>query len=133
MDIELLIEKYLGKFQIASSNKAREVFVNPTTLDIKNMKEEFNMNEVRFVIYKPTKEVFVWHILGGLHFHMFNELVKRGMIKSSASLSVFEYGHPDIICGEAEVFRSKMRVIYPEDYADRSDEIFADYSKYFSK
>lgn len=132
MNIDMLIERYIGKYVIRGGEKT-EVYKNPSRIDFKNMREELGIDALRFIIFKPSNEIFVWNAWNGLHYQVFNILVDKGEIESDLVLKEFQYDHPDVICGHAEVGVGKMKLTSKSGYAGRSAEIGAEYAKYFYK
>jgi len=130
MNIELLIEKYIGKF---GSDYKTMVYHNPTLLDLKNMKSE-GIKEVRFIIHKPTKSIYIWNAYDTLHYKVQNDLVEKGEVQGD-KIKVCEYDHPDWICGQGRIGIGKIEYTSRDlgNYGNREDEIRGKYDKYFYK
>lgn len=125
--IDVLIEKYVGKIGTI------EVYVNPTRIDIRNMKEEHGIHNVRFIIHKPTSSLYVWNALGKLHFRVQNMLADKGIISDDYRLEECEYDHPDYICGQGVLGVGKIELSREWSYGNRESELKASYMKYFYK
>ncbi len=130
MNIELLIEKYIGKYGITTKTM---VYRNPTLLDLKNMKSE-GIKEVRFIIYKPTKSIYIWNAYDTIHYKVQNDLVDKGEVKSD-KIEIGEYNHPDWICGQGRIGVGKIEYTSRDlgNYGNRESEIRGTYDKYFYK
>ena len=125
--IDLLMEKYL-----MGLDSKHQVYVNPTSMDIKQMKQEWGHKNIRFFIHKPTKSIYVWDANIILHAGMINYLISKNIINEEPVYTC-EYNRPSIICGQGQLGIQKINLARDWSYGDRESEIGDEYSKYFYK
>ncbi len=120
--IDLLLEKYLTK------TKWSDVYINPTMLDLKEMRTE-GLTELRFFTY--SGDLYVWDAAREIHDKVFNQVSK-----AKYKLRESEYDHPEVICGIAEIRNNKLKLLpalSDSGMVARYDELFPEYSEYFIK
>ncbi len=132
MNIELLIDKYLGMY-----GNVGAIYTNPTSGDIKNMKSD-GIKEVRWIIETESGTIYVWNAENQIHAKVQNMLIDKGVLDSDTHrLEICEYDHPSWICGQGDLGVGKIVLTSKEkayDYGNREDEIKSSvFSKFFYK
>lgn len=77
INIELLIEKYLGRVPGMGGyykKTTAEIFINPSQ---KEMREAASNKRLRFIAYAPKKELYVWCYDGSLHSDVWDTYIKN--------------------------------------------------------
>ncbi len=130
MNIQLLLERYLGMFGIMNKTM---VYKNPTLGDLRNMKSE-GVKDIRFIVHLPTKSVYIWNAYDTIHYKVQNDLVEKGEVTSD-KLKMCEYNHPDWVCGQGRIGLGKIEYSSRDwgEYGNREDDLRGSYSKYFYK
>lgn len=82
-----LSEKFLATFPSRGElvtrigEQYREIYVNPTPMEMKNLVKTSGVDKFRFVAVPKEKKLIVWPIRAEIHYDMVRWLVKKGYMK----------------------------------------------------
>uniref|UniRef100_A0A6M3JMI6 Uncharacterized protein n=1 Tax=viral metagenome TaxID=1070528 RepID=A0A6M3JMI6_9ZZZZ len=117
-----ITEKYHTAFNI--DGKYIEIFVNPTSKDIRDIKSD----EIRFIAISNIKKVYVWNADKLIHLRMWERLDFKGS----------PYGDRNVCMGVIGKKESKWKMIYSDSekrYWDKKEERYKEFKwleKYFN-